>query len=216
MGTGRRSSRPCADCLKVSKLKRIREIIVVEGRYDKNTVAQAVDATVIETSGFGVFSDKEKLALLRKLAEKRGLVILTDSDKAGFFIRGRLGGMLDCMNVKHAYIPDIKGREKRKQSPSKSGKLGVEGMTPEVIITALERAGVTFEDDSKVEIPTERIKKADMHAAGLSGGMGSANKRKELLHSLDLPEQMSANSLLDVLNVLYTREEFAIILNYEL
>jgi len=232
-------------------MKRISEIIVVEGRYDKNTVAQAVNATVIETSGFSVFSDKQKLALLRRLADKRGLVILTDSDSAGFFIRGRLKGMLDGANVKHAYIPDVAGRERRKQAHSKEGKLGVEGMSREVIIAALERAGATFEDDTgeagineagsekehdsnngynglahgikkeendsahrtnEVETrsspTTERITKSDLYSVGLSGTIGSAVKRRELLKRLDLPERLSANGLIDVLNALYTRDEF--------
>ena len=189
-------------------MKRIREVIVVEGRYDKNTVAQAVEAIIVETSGFGVFTDKEKLALLRKLAEKRGLVVLTDSDKAGFFIRGRLRGMLNGLDVKNAYIPDIHGHEKRKSIPSKEGKIGVEGMKPDVIITALQRAGATFVDDSANSTFGERITKTDMYAAGLSGCTDSAKKRRELLHRLDLPVRLSANALLDVLNALYTRPEF--------
>jgi ribonuclease M5 len=124
-------------------MRKVMEVIVVEGRYDKSKVAQAVDATVIETSGFQILSDEEKLTMLRKLAEKRGLIILTDSDSAGFLIRGHLKGMLGT-GVKHAYIPDVKGREKRKRTPSSEGKLGVEGMSSEVIISALERAGATF------------------------------------------------------------------------
>jgi ribonuclease M5 len=183
-------------------------VIVVEGRYDKNTVAQAVSGTIIETSGFGVFSDGEKLSLLRKLAQKRGLVILTDSDKAGFFIRGRLRGMLGSANVKHAYIPDLKGRERRKPSPSKEGKLGVEGMPADIIIKALERSGATFEDEPVLPGNDERITKADLYSAGLSGGPGSARKRRELLDRLSLPGRLSPNGLLDVLNILYTRDEF--------
>jgi len=189
-------------------MKRIREVIVVEGRYDKNAVAQIIDCTIIETSGFGIFTDKDKLALLRKLAGKRGLIILTDSDKAGFFIRGRLRGMLESSNVKHAYIPDVGGRERRKAASSKEGKLGVEGMSPEIIIQALERAGATFEDVSAPSSEIERITKSDLFAAGLSGGVNSAQKRRELLRRLDLPERLSANGLLDVLNILYTRDEF--------
>jgi ribonuclease M5 len=192
-------------------MRTVREVIVVEGRYDKNAVAQAVNGTIVETSGFGVFSDKDLLALLRKLAEKCGLIILTDSDKAGFFIRGRLRGILGEQNVKHAYIPDVGGREKRKALPSKEGKLGVEGMSPGVIITALERAGATFEDEPANSHTNERITKTDLYASGLSGGAGSAQKRRELSVSLDLPARLSANGLLDVLNVLYSREEF---LNY--
>jgi ribonuclease M5 len=189
-------------------MKTVREVIVVEGRYDKNTVAQAVNGTIIETSGFGIFSDKEKLALLRKLAEKRGLVILTDSDKAGFFIRGRLHGMLGDSNIKHAYIPSIDGRERRKNSLSKEGKLGVEGMGPDVIVMALERAGVVFEDAPAQSDNYDLITKADLFSAGLSGTAGSAEKRRKLMVRLDLPERLSANGLLDVLNILYTREEF--------
>ena len=189
-------------------MRRVREIIVVEGRYDKNTVAQVIDGTIIETAGFGIFSDSEKVALLRRLAEKRGLIILTDSDRAGFFIRGRLRGMLGGIDVRHAYIPDVKGRERRKPSPSKDGKLGVEGMEPSVIIEALERAGATFDDETVCPTQSERITKADMFSLGLSGGQQSAQRRRELAKSLGLPERLSANGLLDVLNALYTREEF--------
>ena len=189
-------------------MKKVKEVIVVEGRYDKNTVAQAVEALIVETSGFAVFSDKEKLALLRKLAEKRGLIVLTDSDKAGFFIRGRLRGMLDDLDVKHAYIPDVQGNEKRKSTPSKEGKLGVEGMKTDVIITALQRAGATLDDDSTKSATGERITKTDMYTAGLSGCADSAKKRHELLRRLDLPMRLSANALLDVLNALYTRDDF--------
>ena len=189
-------------------MKRVREVIVVEGRYDKSNVAQVVDATIIETSGFSVFSDKEKLALLRRLADNRGLIILTDADRAGFFIRGRLRGMLDGANVKHAYIPDVKGREKRKSADSKEGKIGVEGMRPEIILTALERAGASFDEAPPTAVSKERITKADLYSAGLSGGVDSAKKRRGLLKSLDLPERLSSNGMLDVLNILYTREEF--------
>ena len=188
-------------------LKRIREVIVVEGRYDKNIVAQIVKATIIETSGFGLFSDKEKLSLLRRLAEKRGVIILTDSDKAGFFIRGRLSGLLGSPGVKHAYIPDVSGTEPRKQSPSKEGKLGVEGMRPEVILLALERAGATYEDEPPPETNNTPITKSDLLSAGLSGE-GSAQRRRELKKRLLLPERLSANGLLQVLNALYSRDEF--------
>ena len=187
---------------------RIKEVIIVEGRYDKNTVLQALDATVIEVSGFQIFSDKEKIGLLRTLADKRGLIILTDSDRAGFFIRGRLKGMLEGANVKHAYIPDVLGRERRKSKPSKEGKLGVEGMSAQVIISALRQAGAEFENESKRSTPAELISKTDLFEIGLSGGPNSANKRREFLKRLNLPKRLSSNSLIDVLNALYTRDEF--------
>ncbi len=187
---------------------KIKEVIVVEGRYDKNTVSQAVDATVIETAGFGIFSDTEKLALLKKLAEKRGLIILTDSDSAGFLIRGHLKGKLGNLPVKHAYIPDIEGREKRKRAQSKEGLLGVEGMSPQVIVDALLRAGATVsEDDAAADMPAP-ITKADLYAAGLSGAAGSAERRRRLLSDLGLPSRLSPNAMLEVLNAMYTRDEF--------
>jgi Small primase-like proteins (Toprim domain) len=186
---------------------KIKEVIVVEGRYDKNTLSQIVDTVIIETGGFGVFSDKEKLELLRRMAEKRGLIILTDGDSAGFVIRNYLKGALSKEHVKHAYIPDIQGREKRKSSPSKEGKLGVEGMKPDVIITALKRAGATFEDTG-MSVSSGGITKADMYLAGLTGTQGSAAKRQALIKKLDLPEKLSPNALLDVLNVLMSRDEF--------
>ncbi len=189
--------------------KHVREIIVVEGKYDKNTVSQAVDGTIIETSGFGIFSDDEKLALLRRLAEKRGLIILTDSDGAGFLIRGHLRGMLGGAEIKHAYIPDVPGREKRKRAYSKAGLLGVEGMPPQVIIDALERAGAAFEgEDASAWGAAARITKADMYFAGLTGKPDSAARRDELKTRLGLPSHLSSSGLLDVLNALYTREEF--------
>ncbi|SHH53753.1 ribonuclease M5 [Sporobacter termitidis DSM 10068] len=188
-------------------MMKVREIIVVEGRYDKNTVSQAVDGTIIETSGYGIFSDTEKMNLLRKLAEKRGLIILTDSDSAGFLIRGHLKGQLNGLNVKHAYIPDVYGREKRKRTASKEGKLGVEGMRRDVIIGALLRAGATVDNGESPE-KSPSITKTDLYFAGLSGTDGSAERRLALLKKLDLPEHLSAGGLLDVLNALYTKEEF--------
>ena len=190
-------------------MKRVNEVIVVEGKFDKNAVAQVIDAAILETSGFSIFSDKDKLNLLRRLAEKRGLIVLTDSDSAGFFIRGRLKGAIDSKYVKHAYIPDVYGKEKRKSSRSREGKVGVEGMDPAAIIRAIERAGAHIEELSPETCFGERISKTDMYEAGLSGGANSAEKRKRLCKRLDLPERMSANALLDVLNALLTRKEFA-------
>ena len=187
-------------------MHKVSEVIVVEGRYDKNTLSQLVDATIIETSGFGVFNDKEKQKLLRMLAEKRGLIVFTDSDGAGFVIRNFIKGCVPAEQLKHAYIPDIPGRERRKSKASKEGKLGVEGMTPEIILNALRRAGATIDGES--ENVEAKITKADMYAMGFSGRENSAEKRAELIKKLDLPEKMSADALLQVLNVLMTREEF--------
>ena len=188
-------------------MRRVREVIVVEGRYDKNALKQAVDAAVVETGGFGVFKDRERLALLRRLAAERGLILLTDSDGAGFVIRNFLKGAIPSEQITQAYIPDVYGKERRKAAPGREGKLGVEGMRPQVLLAALERAGATFEDG---EAPAERgapITKADLYALGLSGRPDSAGRRAELLRRLDLPEHMSANALLETLNLLYTREE---------
>ena len=186
---------------------RIREAIIVEGRYDKNTLAQIVDAPILETSGFGIFHDRQRLALLRRLAETRGIIVLTDSDGAGFVIRNFLRGAIDPLQVKHAYIPDVAGKERRKRTASKEGKLGVEGMRPDVLLEALRRAGATIEGE---ETPAAgaRITKADLYAAGLTGGADSKAARQRLLAQLDLPEHLSTNAMLEVLNALMTREEF--------
>lgn len=187
-------------------MHKIREVILVEGRYDKNTLSQLVDAVILETSGFGIFNDKQKQKLLRTLAEARGLIVLTDSDGAGFVIRNFVKGCVDPALVKHAYIPDIFGKERRKATPSKEGKLGVEGMRPEVLLDALRRAGATIDGESAA--PEKTITKADLYARGLSGCDDSAEKRKALMKRLDLPERLSATALLDVLNALMSREEF--------
>ena len=186
---------------------KVKEVIVVEGRYDKNTLSQIFDAVIIETSGFGIFSNGEKLALLRRLAQKRGLVVLTDSDGAGFVIRNYLKGAIDPKLVKHAYIPDIKGREKRKKAPSREGTLGVEGMRPEVLIAVLERSGATLSAGTESR-GAGTITKADMYAKGLTGTPNSAERRQQLLRKLDLPQKLSGNALLDVLNAIMERSEF--------
>lgn len=185
----------------------IREIIVVEGRYDKNALSQVVDAVIIETSGFGIFNDAEKRKLLQTMAEARGLIVLTDSDGAGFVIRNYIKGCVDPKLVKHAYIPDIYGKERRKSAPSREGKLGVEGMKPQVLLDALIRAGATFDDEENKKT-APRISKADMYARGLSGREGSAEKRARLIKQLGLPERLTADGLLDVLNAMMSREEF--------
>ncbi len=185
---------------------KIRQAIVVEGRYDKNTLSQIVDAPIFTTDGFGVMNDRERLAFLRAVAEKRGLIILTDSDGAGFVIRSYLKGALPKDCVLHAYIPDVAGKERRKRRPGKEGKLGVEGMPPEVIVDALLRAGAAVEGEA--ERPAGKpITKADLYLAGLSGA-GSSARRAALKRRLGLPEHLSANALLDALNIMLTREEF--------
>lgn len=185
----------------------VREVIVVEGRYDKNVLSQVVDAVIIETSGFGIFNDAEKRKLLQTMAEARGLIVLTDSDGAGFVIRNYIRGCVDPKLVKHAYIPDIYGKERRKSAPSREGKLGVEGMKPQVLLDALIRAGATFDDEENKKT-APRISKADMYARGLSGREGSAEKRAQLIKQLGLPERLTADGLLDVLNATMSREEF--------
>ena len=189
-------------------MRKIKEVIVVEGRYDKNALSQVVDATVVTLGGFSVFNDREKLAFLRRLAEKQGLIILTDSDGAGFVIRNYLKGALPKEQVKQAYIPDIHGKERRKRSPGKEGKLGVEGMKPDVLLEALRRCGATFLDGEEEAAPArEPITKADLFALSLTGGPDSAAKRQALLKKLDLPEHLTTNGLLEALNLLYTRKE---------
>jgi len=189
-------------------MKTIQEVIVVEGRYDKHRVSQVVNATIVMTSGFSILHNKEKIFMLRRLAEKRGLIILTDGDRAGFFIRNRIKSIMGDTNIKHAYIPDIKGKEKRKDKPSAEGKLGVEGMTESIILSALERAGATFLDFNKDAVISKNITKSDLFDAGLTGRQDSAKKRREFNKSHDFPERLSTNSLLEALNILYTRNEF--------
>lgn len=182
---------------------RIKEAIVVEGRYDKNALSQVADAVVLETAGFGIFRDEERLHLLRRLAQERGLIVLTDSDGAGFVIRNYLKGAVDPSLVKHAYIPDRSGKEKRKRKPGREGKLGVEGMPPQVLIEALRRGGATFLDETEACPARRPVTKADLFAAGLSGTPEASERRAELLRRLDLPERLSSNAMLEVLNVLY-------------
>ena len=184
---------------------KVKEAIVVEGRYDKNTLRQIVDAPIFETAGFGIFKDKEQLALLRKAAEKRGLIVFTDSDGAGFVIRNHLKSAIPAKFLKHAYIPDIPGKEKRKASPGKEGKLGVEGMSREIILESLRRAGATIEGEAGPQ--KQGITKQDLYALGLSGTPDAAANRKKLLQALDLPEHMSPNAMLEALNLLYSLEE---------
>ena len=197
-------------------MRKIKEVIVVEGRYDKNTLSQIVDATVVTLGGFAVFNDREKVAFLRRLAEERGLIVLTDSDRAGFVIRNYLKGALPRDRVKQAYIPDVYGKEKRKRAPGKEGKLGVEGMRPEVILETLRRAGATFLDEAAAPAPAwTPITKADLMEWGLAGGADSARRRQVLLRRLDLPEHLTANGMLEALNLLVSREELEKLLQTE-
>ncbi len=190
---------------------KIQEAIVVEGRYDKNTLRQIVDAPIFETAGFGIFKDKAQLALLRKVAQKRGLIVFTDSDGAGFVIRNHLKSAIPAKYLKHAYIPDIPGKEKRKSSPGKEGKLGVEGMSREIILDALRKAGATIEG---ADVPRKRdITKQDLFDLGLSGTPDAAANRQRLLKKLDLPEHMSPNAMLEALNLLYSLEELEKVVN---
>ena len=191
---------------------KIKEAIVVEGRYDKNTLSQIVDAPILETSGFGIMKDKQQLKLLRKVAQSRGLIIFTDSDGAGFVIRNYLKGAIEANYLRHAYIPDIPGKERRKSAPGKEGKLGVEGMTPQVILDALRKAGATVLGEEQTRM-AGTITKQDMMELGLSGGANSSLLRKALLKKLDLPEHMSANALLQAVNLLYTLDELREILS---
>lgn len=185
---------------------KIKEAIVVEGRYDRNTLSQIVDATIFETNGFGIFKNKEQMALLRTVAQKRGLIVLTDSDGAGFVIRNHLKSAIPGAYLKHAYIPDIAGKEKRKAAPGREGKLGVEGMRPEVILEALRACGATFDDETQ-DSPRTAITKQDFVELGLSGGTDSSVKRLCVQKAMNLPEHMSANALLLALNLLMTADE---------
>lgn len=189
---------------------KIKEAILVEGRYDKNTLSQILDAPILETGGFGIMKDKAQLALLRRVAQTRGLIVFTDPDGAGFVIRNFIKGAIPAQHLKHAYIPDIYGKERRKAAPGKEGKLGVEGMKREVLLDALRRAGATFEGETAQR--TAGLTKQDMMELGLSGGPDSSAKRAALMKKLGFPEHMSANALLQALDLLYTREELARIL----
>lgn len=186
---------------------KIKEAIVVEGRYDKNTLSQIVDAPIFETDGFGIFKNPEKMALLRAAAMRRGLVVFTDSDGAGFVIRNHIKSAIPGKYLKHAYIPDIPGKEKRKTAPGKEGKLGVEGMTPEIILNALRASGASFSEQT--EECVHGITKQALAELGLSGGKDSSSKRQKLQKLLKLPEHMSANALVQALDILYTYDELS-------
>lgn len=186
----------------------IHEAIVVEGRYDKNTLSQIVDAPIFQTDGFGIMKNKELLSLLRSVARIRGLIVFTDADGAGFVIRNYLKSAIPSDQLKHAYTPDIMGKERRKKKAGKEGKLGVEGMDPQIIIDALRRSGATFKSEKSATVLNDGITKVDFARIGLSGAKESAQRRLKLLRHLNFPEHMSANALLQALNLIYSREEF--------
>lgn len=186
---------------------KLKQAVVVEGRYDKNALSQIVDAPIFCTNGFGIMNDPALVALLREVAKKRGLIILTDSDAAGFVIRNYLKGCLPNEMLLHAYVPDVYGKEKRKRAPGKEGKLGVEGMPPAVLLQALKDAGAEL-DGETADASSEAITKQDLYTLGFTGGANSSQKRAALLKALQLPEHMSANALLQALNLRFARAEF--------
>ena len=185
---------------------KIKEAIVVEGRYDKNTLSQLVDGVIVETTVFGIYRNKDLLALLRRLGEKQGLIVLTDSDGAGFQIRSYLKSALPPHQVKHAYIPDRPGKERRKRQPGKEGKLGVEGMSQQVLEQVLRQAGATILGESPRHARSASLTKADLYACGLAGGQGSRERRERLLKKLDLPAHLTPNAMLPILSALYDRQ----------
>lgn len=197
-------------------MRRVRQAIVVEGKYDEIRVRSAVDAIVVPTDGFGIFRDEAKRELLRRLARERGLIVLTDSDSAGLLIRNHLIGSIPAEQIRHAYVPPIAGKERRKPAPSKEGLLGVEGVDNAVVLTALTRAGATFEDtnDAAAASATDKmhLTKGDLYELGLSGRADSATRRRALLERLHLPQNLSANRLLDVLNATVTQQELTTLL----
>lgn len=183
----------------------IKEAIIVEGKYDKMRLKSVVNATIIETNGFRIFKDKEKVSLIKQLAQKQGIIVLTDSDGAGFVIRNHLKNIVPKEQIKHAYIPQIKGKEKRKDAPSKEGTLGVEGIDEQQLLLSLKNAGVTYNSADK----KNSISKTDLYKLGLTGRDNSQKMRGELLKKLNLPQYITTNALIDVLNSLMNLEELA-------
>lgn len=184
---------------------KLKEAVIVEGKYDAIRLANVVDALILTTEGFGIFKDKEKQALLRRLAKTRGIIVLTDSDSAGFLIRSFLRSAVPEGSVKHVYVPDVFGKEKRKAAPGAEGKLGVEGIAEDVLLEAFKKCGVTAEENAA---PREAITRLDLFEAGLSGGENSREKRKRLLEKLALPERLSTGNLVKVLNCFVSKDEF--------
>lgn len=194
----------------MKRLIKLKLPVIVEGKYDKITLENIIDATIIPTNGFGIFKDKEKCDMIRMLAQKNGVIILTDSDSAGNMIRSHIKKIVNGANIINVYVPQIKGKEKRKNHSGKEGILGVEGMTKEVIEAALKKSGVNFDDSPK---KSQKITKCDMFTLGLSGGNNSSEKRKKLLSELGLPDNLSSSAMLDILNTLFSIEEFFEVVN---
>lgn len=195
------------------QLPKIKEAIVVEGKYDKIKLSSMVDAVIVETSGFHIFKDPEQLAFIRRLAETTGVILFTDSDGAGFVIRNYLTGALNGATIKQAYIPDLYGKERRKNAPSKEGKLGVEGVPKQEILDALRRAGATFADSTQEAVERTPITKSDLFDWGITGGENSTERRRWLLRKLRLPERMTTNAMLRVLNETMERDALFSLLN---
>ncbi len=189
----------------MSRLIKLNEAVIVEGKYDKITLENVIDAVIIPTNGFRIFKDKAKCDLIRRIAEEKGIIVMTDSDSAGNLIRSHLKNICKGQNIINVYIPQLSGKEKRKSRGSKEGFLGVEGMSEEIITKALDRIGVTH---GSVKSQAKKISKTDMYRLGFSGKDDSAANRRELCKTLDLPESLSPNALLDILNTFYTADEF--------
>ena len=188
----------------MSKIK-IKQAIIVEGKYDKIRLSSVVNAVIVPVNGFSVFKDKETAALIRSLAVKNGVIILTDSDGAGFLIRKKIREITEGCRVINVYIPDIFGKEKRKAVPSKEGKIGVEGIDTQMLLEAFRKAGVISTEAGSEREP---VTKLDLFESGLSGGSNSAEKRSELLKYLGMPELMTTNAMLEIINTMMSRDEF--------
>ena len=192
---------------------KLKEAVIVEGRYDKIKLKNLIDAPIIETNGFRIFNDRERRDMIRQIADKRGILIMTDSDGAGLVIRNFLNGAVDKSKIKHCYIPQLEGKEKRKEQKSKEGFLGVEGVPDDVIIEAIRKSGATVIGEEAAQ--TNEITKADLFTLGLTGTANSAQKRKKLLKTLNMPDYLSTNAMLTALNCLYSLEELKSLL-YEI
>lgn len=194
---------------------KVSQAVVVEGKYDKIKLSSIIDGVIIVTNGYGIFKDREKLDLIRYYAEKTGIIILTDSDRAGFRIRGYLKGAVRTGKITNVYIPDVFGKEKRKEKPSSEGKLGVEGIKKQLIIDAFEKAGINFEGVSPKD-PGELINTADLFELGLTGRADSSERRRDLLVHLGLPRNLSVSGMTEILNTMMSRDELVRVMENEM